>query len=99
MEFAKRNDMKPYYLYRQKNMVKNGENIGYCKAGYESIYNINMIEDCQTIVGIGAGAVTKVCYLENNRIERAFNVKNVNEYVNRIDEMVERKRNYLSRVC
>ncbi|MFX0547980.1 coproporphyrinogen III oxidase [Hathewaya histolytica] len=83
--------MKPYYMYRQKNMVGNMENIGYSKEGKESIYNIEMMEDKQTIVALGADAVTKVVYLESGKIERFGNVKDVKEYINRINEMIEKK--------
>lgn len=83
--------LEPYYLYRQKNMLGNLENIGYSKAGYESIYNVQIMEEKQSIIALGAGAVTKVVFPESNRIERAFNVKNVEEYISRIDEMIERK--------
>lgn len=83
--------MKPYYMYRQKNMVGNMENIGYSKEGKESIYNIEMMEDKQTVVALGADAVTKVVYLESGKIERFGNVKDVKEYINRINEMIEKK--------
>jgi oxygen-independent coproporphyrinogen-3 oxidase len=84
-------NMKPYYMYRQKNMVGNMENIGYTKEGKEAIYNIQMIEERQTIIACGAGSVTKVVFLDENRIERHFNVKDVREYISRIEEMVEKK--------
>lgn len=84
--------MHPYYLYRQKNMLGHLENIGYCKPGFEGIYNVQIMEERQTIIALGAGAVTKVVYPEENRIERAFNVKNVDEYISRVHEMVERKK-------
>jgi coproporphyrinogen dehydrogenase HemZ len=87
--------MYPYYLYRQKNIAGNLENVGYCKPGFESIYNIQMMEEKQTIIAFGAGAVTKVIYPDENRIERAFNVKSLEEYIKRVDEMVERKRKLL----
>lgn len=88
--------LKPYYLYRQKNMVGNLENIGYSRPGLESIYNIQIMEEKQTIIALGAGAITKVVYKEENRLERAFNVKSVEEYINRVEEMVERKRKLLT---
>lgn len=91
-EYAGKLGMQAYYMYRQKNMVGNLENIGYCKPGFESTYNIQIMEERQTIVALGAGAVTKVYYPDENRIERAFNVKNVEEYIRRIDEMMDRKR-------
>lgn len=84
--------MHPYYLYRQKNIAGNLENVGYCKPGYEGIYNIQIMEEKQTIIAFGAGAVTKVLYPEENRLERAFNVKNLDDYITRVDEMVERKK-------
>ena len=92
---AKDLDMKPYYMYRQKNMVGNMENVGYSKHGKESIYNIEMMEDKETIVAVGADAVTKVVYLENGKIERCGNVKDVYDYIKRIDEMIEKKINLL----
>lgn len=92
-ELAKELDMFPYYMYRQKNMVGNMENVGFTREGKECIYNIQMIEDKQTIIALGADAVSKVVYLNEgkNRIERFANVKDVKEYIKRIDEMVEGK--------
>jgi len=90
-DFTRNMNMHPYYLYRQKNMLGNLENIGYCREGYESIYNIQIMDEKQTIIALGAGGVTKVVYTAENRIERAFNVKSVEEYISRIDEMIERK--------
>lgn len=84
-------DMVPYYMYRQKNMVGNMENVGYARRGKEGIYNIQMIEEKQTIIALGADAVSKIVFLEENRIERFGNVKDVREYTNRIDEMIEKK--------
>lgn len=84
-------NMKPYYMYRQKNMVGNAENVGYSEKSKEGIYNIQMIEERQTIIALGADAVSKVVFLEENRLERIPNVKDVREYINRIDEMIERK--------
>lgn len=83
--------MHPYYMYRQKNMVGNMENVGYSKENKECIYNIQMIEDSQTIIALGADAVSKIVFLDENRIERFGNVKDVKEYINRIDEMIEGK--------
>jgi coproporphyrinogen dehydrogenase HemZ len=83
--------MKPYYMYKQKNMVGNMENVGYALQGKEGLYNIEMIEERQTIIAVGADAVTKVVFLGENRLERFPNVKDVNEYVSRIDEMIDKK--------
>ncbi|MFV0441364.1 MAG: coproporphyrinogen dehydrogenase HemZ [Lachnospirales bacterium] len=82
----------PYYLYRQKNMVGNSslENIGYSKPGCECIYNIISMEETENIIGFGAGAVTKRIFSDNT-IDRAFNVSNIHDYVERTDEMIERK--------
>lgn len=82
---------QPYYMYRQKMMVGNLENIGYCKPGYRCLYNIQMIEEKETIVGIGADAVTKLVYLGENRIERLANKKSLEEYINSIDHNIEKK--------
>lgn len=83
--------MEPYYMYRQKNMVGNMENVGYKTPGKEGVYNIQMIEEKQTIIALGADAVCKIVFLEENRHERFANVKDVREYINRIDEMIEKK--------
>ncbi len=79
----------PYYMYRQKNMLGNLENVGYCDDGHECLYNIYIMEEVQDIYAIGAGASTKV--IDGSKIERVFNVKEVSEYIKRIDEMISRK--------
>lgn len=84
-------NLQPYYMYRQKNMVGNMENLGYTKSGKECIYNMEMIEDNQTIIALGADAVSKVVFIDEGRIERFGNVKDVKGYVERIEEMVEGK--------
>ncbi len=91
-EYAKKMDMEPYYMYRQKNMVGNFENVGYSKKGFESIYNIEIMEEKQTVIAAGAGAVSKIYDFETNGISRIFNVKSVEEYISRFEEMLERKR-------
>lgn len=92
---AKELGLSPYYMYRQKNMVGNMENLGYSKKGKECVYNIQMIEDKQTIIALGADAVSKVVFLDENRIERFANIKDVKGYTSRIKEMVEGKRKLL----
>ena len=87
-------EMKPYYMYRQQNMAGNLENVGYAKKGKESLYNIVIMEEVQDIIAMGAGASSKFIY-ENGRIERAINVKSINDYISRSDEMIERKRRLL----
>lgn len=86
--------MTPYYLYRQKNMAGNFENVGYAKPHKAGIYNILIMEEKQTIIAVGAGASTKVVFREENRIERIENVKDVRNYIDRIDEMIDRKRTF-----
>lgn len=81
----------PYYLYRQKNMSGNFENVGYAAPGKFGVYNVLIMEEKQTIVALGAGSITKRVYL-GGRIERCENVKDIEQYLSRIDEMIERKR-------
>ena len=83
----------PYYLYRQKNTLQNLENIGWCKPGYEGYYNIYIMEEVHSILSAGAGGSTKLrqpgC---GEHIERIFNYKYANEYINGFDVILERKR-------
>ncbi|TCK97802.1 oxygen-independent coproporphyrinogen-3 oxidase [Natranaerovirga hydrolytica] len=90
-DYVKEKDLIPYYLYRQKKIVGNLENVGYAKKDKISRYNILIMEEQQTIIGMGAGAITKMVDSKNNKINRIENVKNVNDYINRIDEMINRK--------
>jgi oxygen-independent coproporphyrinogen-3 oxidase len=85
----------PYYMYRQKMMVGNLENAGYCKKGLECLYNIEMIEEKQTIIGMGADAVSKVVFLDQNRIERFANKKDIKEYIRTVRESTEKKLEFL----
>ncbi|EKQ56982.1 MULTISPECIES: coproporphyrinogen III oxidase [unclassified Clostridium] len=87
--------LSPYYMYRQKNMVGNMENLGYAEEGKECIYNIQMIEERQTTIALGAAAVSKVIFLEEDRLERFPNLKDLHEYISRIDEMIEGKKKLL----
>ena len=97
---AKRLSMEPYYMYRQKNMAGNVENVGYSVEGLECIYNILIMEEKQTIIACGAGASSKVVFhneADDNhsvRIERIENVKDVRNYIQRIDEMIDRKKKF-----
>ena len=99
-------DLKPYYLYRQKNIAGNFENVGYAKVDKAGIYNILIMEEKQSIVAAGAGSSTKVVLpheilapgSKNGRttnLIRIENVKDVGEYISRIDEMIERKGEWL----
>ena len=96
---AGRMGLKPYYLYRQKNIAGNFENVGYAKLDKAGIYNILIMEEKQTILAAGAGASTKILLREPVRTEKGRktdlvhveNVKNITDYIGRIDEMIERK--------
>ncbi len=92
--YAREMGLLPYYLYRQKNMAGNFENVGYAALGKAGIYNILMMEEKQTIVACGAGSISKRVY-PDGRIERSENVKDVALYIQKIDEMIERKRKLL----
>ena len=92
MKTAYEMGMGPYYLYRQKNMKGNFENVGYAKVDKAGIYNILIMEEKQPIIALGAGGSSKLVFDHGQRIERVENVKDVSNYISRIDEMIERKR-------
>ena len=81
----------PYYLYRQKNMLENLENIGWTKRGHESLYNIYIMEEVQTILAMGAGGSTKLVDKDGGRLERVFNYKFPLEYNKHFELMLKRK--------
>ena len=83
--------LEPYYLYRQKNMSGNFENIGYARRGMEGIYNIAIMEEVSDIAAVGAGTISKRVF-DDGRIERCDNVKDVRLYIDRIDEMIDKKK-------
>lgn len=85
----KENNMDPYYMYRQKNILGNLENVGYAKKGTMSAYNINIMEEKQTIIALGGGGSTKL--VMGGRIERIFNFKDPLEYIRRFDEILKKK--------
>ena len=97
--------LKPYYLYRQKNMAGNQENVGYAVPGKENLYNILMMEELHTVIGCGAGSSSKLV-IENEdisrydgnrfRVERFENIKNIAEYLPRIDELMEKRKRFLT---
>ena len=101
-DYARDMELEPYYLYRQKNIAGNFENVGYAKVDKAGIYNILIMEEKQSIIAVGAGASTKIVVPEDKaeidpktgnkkRIVRVENVKDVEQYISRIDEMIERK--------
>ncbi|WP_411677540.1 coproporphyrinogen dehydrogenase HemZ [Caproicibacter sp.] len=81
----------PYYLYRQSRMVGNLENTGWSKAGFEGYYNVFIMEEKETILACGAGAVSKLFDPLSDRLERIFNFKYPYEYISRFSEMMTRK--------
>lgn len=83
---------EPYYLYRQKHMAGNFENVGYAKENTASIYNIRIMEENQTIIALGAGGISKKYYPEENRLVRVPNVTNYEIYIQRLSEMLLRKK-------
>ena len=96
MKTAYEMGMGPYYLYRQKNMKGNFENVGYAKVDKAGIYNILIMEEKQPIIALGAGGSSKLVFDHGNRIERVENVKDVSNYISHIDEMIQRKQTAIS---
>lgn len=88
------NGYLPYYLYRQSKMVGNLENVGWAKKGFESLYNVYIMDETHTILGCGAGAVTKLKNPNGAYLERIFNYKYPYEYISRFEEMLKRKERY-----
>lgn len=102
-QFAREQGYHPYYMYRQKNSAgctgsTGQENIGYAKEGKECLYNILIMEEKQTILALGAGASTKLYHMGMGQVERIENVKNVNDYIGRIGEMIGRKKSIYDRL-
>ena len=89
---AKMRGMRPYYLYRQKYMAGNLENVGYALPGHECLYNVDMMEETGHVMAVGAGAISKRVDPAIGRIERAPNVSDIGHYIARAEEMLERKR-------
>lgn len=92
-DFLTEKGYNPYYMYKQKNTLGNLENVGFSLEGHESLYNIYIMEEIQTILAMGGGASTKM--VKGDRIERVFNPKEAADYINRIDEIIEKKRKAL----
>lgn len=93
-EVLKSSGYGPYYMYRQKYMAGNFENVGYSIAGKQCVYNIDMMEETSSIFACGANAVSKRVFFSQNRIERFGDVKDFDNYINRIDEMIDKKRRF-----
>lgn len=94
--FCRDHGYEPYYMYRQKNKAvtsrnTNQENVAYARPGRECIYNVLMMEELQTILALGCGGSSKYVFHGEDRMERVENVKSVDDYISRIDEMIRRK--------
>ena len=92
LETARKLGMQPYYLYRQKNMAGNQENIGYALPGHACQYNVDIMEETTHILALGAGGISKRVYEDEGHIGRAPNVANIEHYIARVEEMIGRKR-------
>ncbi len=90
-EFMQGAHFSPYYMYRQKNMLGNFENVGYTKPGYVSVYNVNIMEEVQSILALGGSGSSKYVDPQTDRIERVYNFKSPIEYINRFDEILKKK--------
>ena len=88
------NGYKPYYIYRQKHQLGGLENVGFCRDGTVCVFNVDSMEDTSSVVAVGAGAISKRVFNLENRIERQPNCKFINDYIDRIDEMIEKKQNF-----
>ncbi len=85
---------RPYYLYRQKNMIGNYENVGYCRPSYESVYNIMIMEEVTSIIAFGAGAISKK--VDGGIIKRLEQPKDVKTYLDKIEKILEKKKNFFN---
>lgn len=103
------NGYHPYYLYRQSRMEGNLENVGWSKDGFDGLYNVYVMDETHTILGCGAGAVSKLKKPQSEELTRIFNYKYPYEYINGFEEMLNRKKQvktfydelseYLSKIC
>lgn len=91
IHFTKEINLEPYYLYRQKQIMGNFENIGYSKKGMKCIYNMAIMEEKETILGAGMGSVSKIFLPDENKLKRLANFKSIEEYMKRTDELIYRK--------
>ena len=88
------NGYDPYYLYRQKQMLGNFENVGFCKKGKQCANNITTMEECLSVVACGAGAISKQVFSNENRIERYANLRDVKLYLENFEEREQKKANF-----
>ena len=95
MSYVEAAGMKPYYLYRQGYMSGDLENVGCCRPGAEGMYNIQIMEEHQTILGIGGAATTKVVDFRRQRMKSSFNAKDLVTYLRDVDVYIEKRRQLL----
>lgn len=88
-KLSKDKDIFPYYMYRQKNSIQWGENLGYSKKGFESLFNINMINETQNTIGLGGGAISK--FIDGEKIVRLINPKDPSSYINEFEKRIDNK--------
>ena len=87
----KSNGYYPYYMYRQSKSLGNLENVGWCKDGLDCLYNVYMMDETHSVFAVGAGAVTRLKNQQTGKIERIYNFKYPYEYIDRFDELIDRK--------
>lgn len=92
------NGYEPYYLYRQKNILGNLENVGYAKPSEESIYNIVIMEEVQTIIGVGCGASSKFIDPTTGKITQFYNPKDPAAYILTFEDAIEKKLEHLNTI-
>ncbi|MBQ2942256.1 MAG: coproporphyrinogen dehydrogenase HemZ [Clostridia bacterium] len=93
VDFARMNNYSPYYMYKQRSTLGNLENTGYAKEGYESVYNVAIMEEARSILACGSGASSKL--VKNGNVERIYNIKDAFSYIRDIDEITASKKKAL----
>ncbi|MGM9570668.1 MAG: coproporphyrinogen dehydrogenase HemZ [bacterium] len=88
--------LKPYYLYRQRDILADLENVGYAVPGRESIYNVQMMEERQTVIGLGGGSVSKAVFLPDFKVKRIFNPKDPKTYIEKIAAIKRKKEEFIN---
>ena len=89
-----KNSYMPYYMYRQKYMAGNLENVGYCRQNKACVYNVNTMEEISNTVACGANAISKRVFFDENRIERLASPKDVKTYIEKIDKILKEKETF-----
>ena len=89
-----KNGYKPYYIYRQKHQLSGLENVGYFRDNHVCVFNIDSMEETNTIIGVGANAISKRVFNLEKRLERQANVKFIKDYIERIDSTIEKKKEF-----